>query len=122
MYCSGCGKKIKDNAVICVHCGCPTNNFNQTNKPNEPIIINNNNNNNNNNGYSGSYNDRYNERYNDRYNTENNRYNEDSKHNVAENKPVREKKKYNLFFDILMTFLTSGLWIIWIILRPKYKK
>ena len=23
-YCSKCGKQIEDEAVICIHCGCPT--------------------------------------------------------------------------------------------------
>ena len=26
MYCSNCGKEIDDKAVVCVHCGCATNN------------------------------------------------------------------------------------------------
>ena len=26
MFCSNCGKEIADKAVICVHCGVPTNN------------------------------------------------------------------------------------------------
>ena len=25
MYCRECGNKIKDNAVVCIHCGIPTN-------------------------------------------------------------------------------------------------
>ena len=24
MFCSTCGKEIHDNAVVCIHCGCPT--------------------------------------------------------------------------------------------------
>lgn len=27
MYCSNCGKEIADNAVVCVHCGCATKNY-----------------------------------------------------------------------------------------------
>ena len=32
------------------------------------------------------------------------------------------KKKYNVAIDILMIIITSGLWIIWMIFRPKYEK
>lgn len=33
MYCQSCGKEIDKEAVICVHCGVPTNNYNgQVNK------------------------------------------------------------------------------------------
>ena len=34
MYCTNCGKQIDDKAVICVHCGVPTNN--KTNIVNSP--------------------------------------------------------------------------------------
>ena len=30
------------------------------------------------------------------------------------------KRHYSLALDILLIFLTGGLWIIWMILRPKY--
>ena len=30
MFCSNCGAEIDDKAVICVKCGVPTNNSNQT--------------------------------------------------------------------------------------------
>ena len=30
------------------------------------------------------------------------------------------KRKYSLIFDIFMFCITGGLWIIWMILRPKY--
>ena len=35
MYCKNCGQQIDDNAVVCPHCGAPTDNFNkrQTNAP-----------------------------------------------------------------------------------------
>ena len=32
MFCSNCGKEIDDKAVICIHCGCTTNNVNDKNK------------------------------------------------------------------------------------------
>lgn len=40
MYCSKCGKEIDDEAVVCVHCGVPTSNYNKTNEP-QNIVINN---------------------------------------------------------------------------------
>ena len=44
MFCSKCGKEIDDSAVVCVHCGCATENMNKKDdKKNDPIIINNNN-------------------------------------------------------------------------------
>lgn len=27
MFCSKCGKEINDEAVVCIHCGCPVQNF-----------------------------------------------------------------------------------------------
>lgn len=32
MYCSNCGKEIADKAIICVHCGCKTENCDKNNK------------------------------------------------------------------------------------------
>lgn len=32
--------------------------------------------------------------------------------------PIR--KKHSLLFDIVMIFLTCGLWLIWMLIRPKY--
>ena len=92
MFCSKCGKEIHDEAVVCVHCGCPTANYQQNVKNNDqPIIINNNN--------SAS-----------------------SSAAAAAAAAVggRIKRKHSLLFDILMICFTGGLWIIWMILRPKY--
>lgn len=33
----------------------------------------------------------------------------------------KKKKKYNLLLDLLLIFCTGGLWIIWMIIRPKYE-
>lgn len=30
------------------------------------------------------------------------------------------RKKYSILFDLFMIFITCGLWIIWMIIRPKY--
>ena len=91
MFCSKCGKEINDEAVVCVHCGCATAKYNETKKEkDQPIIINNNN--------SAS----------------------SSASASAANITGRVRRKYSLLFDILMICLTGGLWIIWMIFRPKY--
>lgn len=36
----------------------------------------------------------------------------------AKSGPIR--RKYSILFDIFMIFITCGLWIIWMIIRPKY--
>ena len=90
MFCSKCGKEIDNEAVICVHCGCPTQNDNNDKQAkDQPIIINNNN--------SAS-----------------------SSAAAAAAAGGRVRRKYSLLFDILMICFTGGLWIIWMILRPKY--
>lgn len=35
--------------------------------------------------------------------------------------PEKRKKKYNVFVDLLLILFTGGLWIIWMIIRPKYE-
>ena len=32
MFCSKCGKEIENEAVVCIHCGCATGNFEKTTK------------------------------------------------------------------------------------------
>ena len=91
MFCSKCGKEINDEAVVCIHCGCATNNLKEENKQkDQPIIINNN--------------------------------NSTSSSAAASAAAVsgRVRRKYSLLFDIFMICITGGLWIIWMILRPKY--
>lgn len=34
---------------------------------------------------------------------------------------AKKKKKYNILIDIIMIFITCGLWIIWMLIRPKYE-
>jgi len=94
MFCSKCGKEISDEAVVCVHCGCATANMQAKESTKEqPIIINNNN------SASSS-----------------------AAASAAVSAAVggRVKRKYSLLLDIFMIFLTSGIWIAWMILRPKY--
>ncbi len=93
MFCQKCGKEIENEAVVCVHCGCPTSNFEQNKKgddKNQPIIINNNN--------SAS----------------------SAASAAAANQVGRVRRKYSILFDLFMIFITGGLWIIWMIVRPKY--
>ena len=86
MFCSKCGKEIDNEAVICVHCGCPTQNYkNDKQTKDQPIIINNNN--------SAA---------------------------ASTNVGVRIRRRHSLLLDLFMIFITGGLWIIWMILRPKY--
>ncbi len=90
MFCTKCGKEIDNEAVVCVHCGCATGNFQKSNnqgKEQQPIIINN----------SAS-----------------------ASAATATTVGVRVKRKYSLLGDLLMICFTGGLWIIWMILRPKY--
>lgn len=35
--------------------------------------------------------------------------------------PGRRKKKYNHLLDFILILFTGGLWIIWMIIRPKYE-
>ncbi len=90
MFCSKCGKEIDNAAVVCVHCGCPTQNYKEDKQTkDQPIIINNNN-------------------------------STSSSAAAAATVGGRVKRKYSLFFDIIMLLFTGGLWIIWMIFRPKY--
>ena len=35
--------------------------------------------------------------------------------------PEKRKKKYNLLLDLILILCTGGIWIIWMIVRPKYE-
>ena len=37
------------------------------------------------------------------------------------NSTTKRKKKYSLLLDLILIFCTAGLWIIWMIVRPKYE-
>ena len=88
MFCSKCGKEIDNEAVVCVHCGCPTSNFEKNKKEkDQPIIINN---------------------------------NASASSAAAASAGGRVRRKRSLLLDIIMICLTGGLWIIWMVLRPKY--
>ncbi len=90
MFCSKCGKEINDEAVVCIHCGCATEKMHKQETGKEQPIIINNNN--------------------------------SASASAAASAAVggRVKRKYSLLFDIFMICITGGLWIIWMILRPKY--
>ena len=91
MFCSKCGKEINDEAVVCIYCGCATAKYEEHKKEIEqPIIINNNN--------SAS----------------------SSASAAASGMGGRIRRKRSCLLDIIMIFLTGGLWIIWMIVRPKY--
>ena len=40
--------------------------------------------------------------------------------NNNNNNVIRFPRKYNKIFDFFMILMTAGLWIIWMIIRPKY--
>lgn len=39
----------------------------------------------------------------------------------AINPNKKNKKKYNFLLDLLLIICTGGLWIIWMLIRPKYE-
>jgi len=39
MFCSSCGKEIDDKAVVCIHCGCPTKNYETKAKKDKNIAL-----------------------------------------------------------------------------------
>lgn len=83
-------KEINDDAVVCVYCGCATEKYHKQESTKDQPIIINNNN-------SAS-----------------------SSAAAAAAVGGRVKRKYSLLFDIFMICMTGGLWIIWMLLRPKY--
>ncbi len=94
MFCSKCGKEINDEAVVCVHCGCATAKYEENKREkDQPIIINNNN------STSSSA---------------------SSAASSAVGIGGRIRRKHSTLFDIFMICITGGLWIIWMIIRPKY--
>lgn len=44
-----------------------------------------------------------------------------SSSSAATNTSTKRKKKYNLLIDLIMICVTCGLWIIWMLIRPKYE-
>ena len=39
---------------------------------------------------------------------------------INSNVNIRVRRKYNIIFDLFMICITSGLWLIWMLIRPKY--
>lgn len=37
------------------------------------------------------------------------------------NANTKKKKKYNLLLDIILIFMTCGIWFFWMLIRPKYE-
>lgn len=35
--------------------------------------------------------------------------------------PTKQKKHYNFLLDLILILCTAGLWIIWMLIRPKYE-
>lgn len=92
MFCSKCGSSIDDSAVVCIHCGVATQNM-----PN---------------------NHQYQQPYNQPIVINNTSSSSSSAAaSAAAGYPYRRR---SLLFDIFMILITGGLWIIWMIFRPKY--
>ena len=39
----------------------------------------------------------------------------------SSNPNMKVRKKYNLLIDLILIVCTAGLWIIWMLIRPKYE-
>lgn len=95
MFCYKCGKEIDDEAIVCVHCGCATPKYQEDKRKNDsPIVINNNSSSSSSSASAASA--------------------------TAGYGRVRIRRKRSLIFDIFMICITGGLWIFWMIFRPKY--
>lgn len=102
MFCHHCGKEIDDQAAVCIHCGRATENSNlkKENKKMRDVSV-----------FC--------------------RYCGKEIDNQAvvcihcgratENSNYKKEKKYNAVLDFFMILFTGGLWIIWMIARPKYE-
>jgi len=40
---------------------------------------------------------------------------------TAQTVTLRRRKHHSVLFDVIMCFCTGGLWLIWMIFRPKYE-
>jgi len=96
MFCVKCGKNIDDSAVVCVYCGVATKNLESNQPPqqpqSQPIVINNNTSSSASAAAAAS----------------------------SSSGSGRFVRRYSLGFDIFMIIITCGLWVIWMLLRPKY--
>lgn len=91
MFCSKCGKEIDDEAIVCVGCGCGTKNAQTNNSTN---------------------------------NTTpppviiNNAVSSSASASASAGGRIRRHRSVAL--DIFLIIITCGLWIIWMLIRPKY--
>ena len=90
MFCSKCGKDIDDSAVVCIYCGVATQNL-KSEQSNNPA--------------------------NQPIIINNSTSASSSAAAVA---GVRIRRHHSILLDLFMIIITGGLWIIWMILRPKY--
>ena len=94
MFCAKCGKEIDDTAVVCVNCGNATANMQKNNNDN-----------------------------NQNANQPPIIINNSSSSSAAASAAAgvgRIRRRRSLIFDIFMICITGGLWIIWMLVRPKY--
>jgi len=93
MFCTKCGKEIDDQAVICVHCGVATANMQKQQQQNQQTPQ-------------------------QQPIIINNSASSSSAASAAAGGRVR--RHYSVLLDIFLILITGGLWIIWMVLRPKY--
>lgn len=98
MFCQKCGKELDDQAIICPACGVGTANYHQQ----QQAI----------------------------YQPQQTQQTQQTQQNPVQShqaivitntaKAVVNPRRYSVLFDIFMILISGGLWIIWMILRPKY--
>lgn len=96
-YCKHCGELIDKDCVICPKCGKQVESLGGG--KDQPIIINNSASNSASSSASSSA----------------------SAAASASTGKTRVKKRYSLLLDLFLIFITCGLWIFWMIFRPKYE-
>jgi len=103
MLCAKCGLEIDKEAVICPGCGVATPNFHKQMQP-QPQIRD---------PYEPQQKQVYQQAPAQPNITIVNR-------NTATAQVGRVRRRRSFLFDLFMIFITGGLWIIWMIFRPKY--
>ena len=113
--CEECGKEISDRATSCPYCGAPTGNIQQSNTKfckhcgeiidKECVVC-----------------PKCGKQVEELSNSDKNIIiNNSSSASSTNTYPARKKKKYSILLDIILICCTGGLWIIWMIIRPKYE-
>jgi len=89
-YCKHCGEIIDEDCVVCPKCGKQVE---AIGVGSQPIVIN---------------------------NTPSSSSSASSSASASVMQEGRIRRRYNHFLDFILIIFTGGLWIIWMLLRPKY--